>query len=151
MCDYLSFSKTVLMVLLVRVLKHANFTTGLQAINVVSWSPCSKLLASGAVDGAVVLWNMIRSRSAYKRCTNESEIGITSLEWDPRGRGTEIGEQLLFADVEGYIGAFDNVYPAVAMETASDTEDDSSAPIPNDNPIVDDSLLMEVSKTSVIV
>ena len=94
---------------------------------------------------------MTGNRSAYKRCTNESEIGITSLEWDPRGRGSEIGEQLLFADLEGQIGAFDNVYPDVAMETACDTEDDSSAQIPNDNPIVDDSLLMEVSRTSVIV
>ena len=91
----------------------------------------------------MVLWNVTGIRSAYKRCTNESEIGITSLEWDPRGRGTEIGEQLLFADLEGHIGAFDSVYPDVAMETA----EDSSAPLPNEDPLVDDSLLMEVSKT----
>ena len=68
-------------------------------------------LASGAVNGTVVLWNITGSRNTYKRCTDENGMGITSLEWDPRGRGSELGEQLLFADLEGYVGAFDNVYP----------------------------------------
>ena len=51
-----------------------------QAINVVCWSPCGKYLASGAVDGTVVLWSITGNRNAYKRCTNESRMGITSLE-----------------------------------------------------------------------
>jgi WD40 repeat protein len=71
-----------------------------QAINVVCWSPCGKYLASGAVDGTVVLWNITGSRNAYKRCTNESGMGITVLEWDPRGLGSETGERLKFADLE---------------------------------------------------
>lgn len=77
---------------------------------------------------------------------NENGIGITSLEWDPRGRGSEIGEQLLFADLEGHIGAFDNVYPDVTMETNDQADSSNSIPIPNDDPLVNDSLLMEVSK-----
>ena len=72
-------------------------------------------------------------------------MGITSLEWDPRGRGTELGNQLLFADMEGHIGAFDNVYPDVTMETDDPPTEDSSAPLRSDDPLVDDSLLMEVS------
>ena len=35
----------------------------------------------------------------------------------PRGRGSELGEQLLFADLEGYVGAFDNVYPPETTST----------------------------------
>ena len=72
-------------------------------------------------------------------------MGITSLEWDPRGRGTELGDQLLFADMEGHIGAFDNVDPAVTMETDDPPTEDSSTPLRSDDPLVDDSLLMEVS------
>lgn len=94
----------------------------------------------------MVLWNATGDRRPYKRYTNENGIGITSLEWDPRGRGTDIGEQLVFADLEGHIGAFDNVYPDVSMATTDDISDNSSAPVPSDDPLVDDSLLMEVSK-----
>ena len=80
-----------------------------QAINVVCWSPGGKYLASGAVDGTIVLWSITGNRTAYKRCSNESGMGITSLERDPRGRGSELGEQLLFANLEGYVGPFNNV------------------------------------------
>ena len=73
-------------------------------------------------------------------------MGITSLEWDPRGRGSEIGEQLIFADLEGYVGAFDNVYPP-ETESTNQITDGSSYPVTNDDPLVDDSLLMEVSKS----
>ena len=76
-------------------------------------------------------------------------MGITSLEWDPRRRGSEIGEQLLFADLEGHVGAFDNVYPHETATTNQITDENvgSSSPVTNtDNPLVDDSLLMEVSK-----
>ena len=77
-------------------------------------------------------------------------MGITSLEWDPRGRGSEIGEQLLFADLEDYVGAFDNVYPHETTTTNQITDEtvDSISPVVNtDDPLVDDSLLMEVSKS----
>ena len=77
-------------------------------------------------------------------------MGIMSLEWDPRGRGSEIGEQLLFADLEGYVGAFDNVYPHETTMTNQITDEtvDSISPVVNtDDPLVDDSLLMEVSKS----
>lgn len=94
----------------------------------------------------MVLWSITGNRTAYKKCMNENGIGITSLEWDPRGRGSEIGEQLLFADLEGHIGAFDNVYPDVTMETNDQADSSNSIPIPNDDPLVNDSLLMEVSK-----
>ena len=101
------------------------------------------------MNGTVVLWNITGSRNAYKRCTNENGVGITSLEWDPRGRGSELGEQLLFADLEGYVGAFDNVYSPETELTNQITDETvgSSSPIANDDPLVDDSLLMEVSKS----
>ena len=120
-----------------------------QVINVVCWSPCGKYLASGAVDGTVVLWNIIGNRNAYKRCTNENGMGITSLEWDPRGRGSEIGEQYLFADLQGHVGVFDNVYPHETTMTNQITDENVGSSFPvvnNDDPFVDDSLLMEVSK-----
>ena len=63
--------------------------------------PYGKYLASGAMDSTMVLWIITGSRNAYKRCTNESGMGITSLEWDPRGHDIELGEQLLFTDLEG--------------------------------------------------
>ena len=71
-----------------------------------------------------------------------------SLEWDPRGRGSEPGEQLLFANLEGYVGAFDNVYPPKTESTNQIADETivSSSSLTNDNPLVDDSLLMEVSK-----
>ena len=76
-------------------------------------------------------------------------MGITSLEWDPRGRGSKIGEQLLFAD----LGAFDNVYPhETAMTNQITDENIGSFPVINNgDPLVDDSLLMEVSKLLEIV
>ena len=91
------------------------------------------------------------NRNAYKRCTNENGIGITSLEWDPRRRGSEIGEQLLFADFEDHVGAFDNVYPHETTTTNQMIDEtvgsSSPGPVPNtDDPLVDDSLLMEVSE-----
>ena len=120
-----------------------------QAINVVCWFPCGKYLTSGAVDGTVVLWNLTGNRNACKRCTNENGMGITSLEWDPRRRGSEIGEQLLFADLEDHVGAFDNVYPHETTTTNQITDENVGSSFPvvnNDDPLVDDSLLMEVSK-----
>ena len=76
-------------------------------------------------------------------------MGVMSLEWDPRGCGSEIGEQLLFADLEGNVGVFDNVYPHETTTTNWITDEtvSSSSPITNtDDPLVDDSLLMEVSE-----
>ena len=78
-------------------------------------------------------------------------MGITSLEWDPRRRGSEIGEQLLFADFEDHVGAFDNVYPHETTTTNQMTDEtvgsSSPGPVSNtDDPLVDDSLLMEVSE-----
>ena len=76
-------------------------------------------------------------------------MGITSLEWDPRRRGSEIGEQLLFADLEDHVGAFDNVYPHETTTTNQITDENVGSSFPvvnNDDPLVDDSLLMEVSK-----
>ena len=59
----------------------------------VSWSPCASHLASGGVDGAVCLWD-VHTRKVYSKLKNENKIGITSLEWDPRGRSTDNGEQV---------------------------------------------------------
>ena len=76
-------------------------------------------------------------------------MGITSLECDPRGRGSELREQLLFANLEGYVGAFNNVYPPeTSTESTNQIADKaivSSSPVANDDPLVYDSLLMEVS------
>ena len=65
------------------------------------------------------------------------------------GHGSEIGEHLIFADLEGQVGVFDNVYPHETTTTNAFTDEtvDSSSPVVNtDDPLVDDSLLMEVSK-----
>ena len=54
-----------------------------------------------------------------------------------------------FADLEGYVGAFDNVYPPETESTnqiAGGTVGSSSS-VTNDDHLVDDSLLMEVSKS----
>ena len=66
------------------------------------------------------------------RFKNENGIGITSLEWDPRGRGNP---QLAFADNEGYIGTFHDVYPSNQTTTVSKAM--------TSDPLADDSLLME--------
>lgn len=57
----------------------------LQAVNAVIWSPCGQYLASGGADGAVCLWD-VHSRKVYSRMKNEDRVGITALEWNPRGR-----------------------------------------------------------------
>ena len=106
------------------------------------WSLCGKYLASGAVAGTVPM-----DHHWEQKCLQER---ITSLEWDPlRGHSIELGEQLLFADLEGYVGAFDDVYPPETALTNQVTDETvgSSSPIVNDDPLVDDSLLMEVSKS----
>ncbi len=64
-----------------------------QPVNVVSWSPCGAYLASGGADGAVCLWD-VNSRLAYSKMKNESSIGITSMEWDPRGHGAQDGKKV---------------------------------------------------------
>ena len=55
--------------------------------------------------------------------------------WDPRGRGKG-GDLLAFADTEGYVGMFEKVYPS--SEGGGGVEGVES------DPLVDDSLLMEV-------
>lgn len=39
------------------------------------------------------LWD-IHSQKAYGKYNNENGIGITSLEWDPKGCGTPNGKQV---------------------------------------------------------
>ena len=59
----------------------------------VSWSPCGGYLASGSADGAVCLWDMT-DHKAYSRLRNENGVGISALEWDPRGCGAQDGNQV---------------------------------------------------------
>ena len=66
---------------------------------------------------------------------NENRTGITSLEWDPRGRGSPNGQELVFGDVGGYVGVFAQVYPS-AEETPEVEE--------GRDHLAEDSLLMEV-------
>ena len=68
-------------------------TCTFQPVNVVSWSPCGAYLASGGTDGAVCLWD-VNSRLVYSKLKNEISIGITSMEWDPRGHGAQDGKQV---------------------------------------------------------
>lgn len=69
------------------------------------------------------------------RFKNDNGIGITSLEWDPRGHGKG-GDLLAFADNEGYVGVFEKVYPSSEGrgEVGGRAKD----------ALEDDSLLMEV-------
>jgi hypothetical protein len=67
------------------------------------------------------------------RLQNENETGITGLEWDPRGRGSPEGNQLVFTDKGGYVGVFLDVYPTEGVTNESPAD-----------PLAQDSLLMEV-------
>ena len=107
---------------------------------------------------------LVGNTSPVEQWTAQWSYGISSgteiltrhatmrMEWESRhwnGRGSELGEQLLFADFEGHVGAFDNVYPHETTTTNQITDKTvgSSSPVTNnDDPLVDDRLLMEVSK-----
>ena len=73
------------------------------------------------------------------RYRNESGIGISSLEWYP---DTEVESErddkagLYFADKEGYIGWFQGAGPVGGRGSGKEAE-------PTDDPLADDSLLME--------
>ena len=66
------------------------------------------------------------------RMENQNQAGITALEWDPKGYGSPEGNQIVFADKDGYVGVFQDVYPS---------EDVTNQ---NTDPLAEDSLLMEV-------
>ena len=72
------------------------------------------------------------------RFKNENGIGITSLEWDPSGLGSEQGNQLAFADREGYVGVFEGVYPSNRSGQGPAGGGQEA------DPLAEDSLLMEV-------
>ena len=58
--------------------------------------------------------------------------------WDPRGRGKG-GDILAFADTEGYVGVFEKVYPSSEGGGVGGGVEGVES-----DPLVDDSLLMEV-------
>ncbi len=64
---------------------------------------------------------------------NDNSAGITGLDWDPRGRGSDL---LVFADKDGYVGVFHDVYPSQQRPP--------SEPPRVADPLAEDSLLMEV-------
>ncbi len=68
---------------------------------------------------------------------NDNGVGITSLEWHPKGRDSDT---LAFADREGYVGVFEGVWPSPSVGGVRG----GSGIVADDDPLVDDSLLMEV-------
>ena len=74
----------------------------------------------------------------FCRFKNDEGIGITSLAWDLRGRGKG-GDLLAFADTEGYVGVFEKVSPSSEGGGGGGEVEGVES-----DPLVDDSLLMEV-------
>lgn len=68
---------------------------------------------------------------------NDNGVGITCVVWDPRGRDSDT---LAFADREGYVGVFEGVWPS----TTAGKEVGRGTAETEDDPLADDSLLMEV-------
>jgi len=80
---------------------------------------------------------------SLSRFKNDNGIGITSLEWDPRGRGKG-GDLLAFADNEGYVGVFEKVYPSSEGLGEVGGEGGGEVGSRAKDALEDDSLLMEV-------
>ena len=78
------------------------------------------------------------------RMKNENSASITGLEWDPRGRASDL---LVFADRDGYVGIFNDVYPPAQFPAPPPPPPPVApmAPSAEDDPLAEDSLLMEVS------
>lgn len=112
-----------------------------EAINVVRWSGCGQYLASGGVDGVVLVWEY-STLSVIGRYSNEKGIGITSLVWNEDQEEVELESDtktgLYYADKEGYIGWFQGAWPGRGSSGRSKDETTTS-----DDPLVNDSLLME--------
>ena len=60
------------------------------------------------------------------------------MEWNPSGMESEKGNQLAFADREGYVGVFEGVYPSNQSGRGSAGGGQEA------DPLAEDSLLMEV-------
>ena len=73
------------------------------------------------------------------RFKNENGVGITSLEWDPQGREADI---ISFAEREGHVGGFEAVYPEGGGGGVAGVG--GVGGVASDDPLADDSLLMEV-------
>jgi WD40 repeat protein len=52
-------------------------------ITSVAWSPCGQYLASGSLDGSVIVWDPVRDKCGAARVTikNAHRGGVTSLVW----------------------------------------------------------------------
>lgn len=73
-----------------------------QAVNVVSWSPCGKLLAAASVGGVITVWD-VNSKLCLERQKHEKGFTVCGLAWHPSG------SQIAYTDTEGRLGLLDGL------------------------------------------
>ncbi|XP_011490804.2 WD repeat and HMG-box DNA-binding protein 1 [Oryzias latipes] len=78
-----------------------------QPINVVSWSPCGRFLAAGAVGGSLMVWD-VNSKLCVERQKHEKGFSVCSLAWHPSGR------QVAYTDTEGCLGLLDGLTTSIS-------------------------------------
>uniref|UniRef100_A0A3P9KCK3 WD repeat and HMG-box DNA-binding protein 1 n=1 Tax=Oryzias latipes TaxID=8090 RepID=A0A3P9KCK3_ORYLA len=78
-----------------------------QPINVVSWSPCGRFLAAGAVGGSLMVWD-VSSKLCVERQKHEKGFSVCSLAWHPSGR------QVAYTDTEGCLGLLDGLTTSIS-------------------------------------
>lgn len=49
----------------------------------VSWSPCNKYLASGDMDGIIIIWDISIGKPLHNKLLKNHKKGITALAWQP--------------------------------------------------------------------
>nr|XP_015809211.2 WD repeat and HMG-box DNA-binding protein 1 [Nothobranchius furzeri] len=73
-----------------------------QPVNVLSWSPCGRLLAAGSVGGLLTVWD-VSTKLCLERQKHEKGFTICSLAWNPSG------SQIAYTDTEGCLGLLDGI------------------------------------------
>uniref|UniRef100_H2MZK2 WD repeat and HMG-box DNA-binding protein 1 n=1 Tax=Oryzias latipes TaxID=8090 RepID=H2MZK2_ORYLA len=87
-----------------------------QPINVVSWSPCGRFLAAGAVGGSLMVWD-VNSKLCVERQKHEKGFSVCSLAWHPSGR------QVAYTDTEGCLGLLDGLTTSISAPTKKPAKD----------------------------
>lgn len=86
-----------------------------QPVNVVSWSPCGKLLAAASVGGFIVVWDVI-SKLCIERQKHDKGFTVCGLAFSP------CGSQIAYTDTEGCLGLLEGVSSGTALAKSKSSE-----------------------------